>query len=55
MTYEEVEVLLLEWAAAKGGRFTEEDLASLIAVLEERFLSPETATLEQAREAIGLM
>ena len=55
MTDEEVKELLMEWAAAKGGSFTEDDLASLIAVLEERFLSPETATLEQAREAIGLV
>ena len=54
MTLEVVKELLREWAEAKGGSFTDEDLASLVAVLEERFLSPETATLEQAREAIGL-
>jgi len=54
MTDSEVEQLLLEWGTAKGGSFTEDELDSLIAVLEERFLSPETATLEQSREAIGL-
>ena len=54
MTLEETKDLLLEWAEAKGGTFTEEEFSSMIAVLEERFLSPETATLEQAREAIGL-
>ena len=30
------------------------ELHSLIAVLEEHFLSPETATLEKAREVLGL-
>lgn len=54
MTDEELEDLLLEWAIAKGGSFTEEELKSLIAVLEEHFLSPETATLEKAREVLGL-
>lgn len=54
MTEEEVKVLLLEWATAKGGSFTDEELNSLTAVLEEHFLNPETATLERAREVIGL-
>ena len=54
MTLEETKELLLEWAEAKGGRFTEEEFTSMIAVLEERFLSPEATTLQQAREAIGL-
>ena len=53
MTDEEVKALLLEWATAKGGQFTDEELDSLIAVLEH-FASPETATLEKAREVIGL-
>lgn len=54
MTNEEAETLLLEWASAKGGRFTQEELDSLVAVLEEHFIRPETATLEKAREVIGL-
>ena len=54
MTLEETKELLKEWAAARGGTFTQEDLDNLTAVLEERFLSPETTTLEQARQAIGL-
>ena len=54
LTLEETKDLLLEWAEAKGGTFTEEEFTSMIAVLEERFLSPETTTLQQAREAIGL-
>ena len=55
MTLDETKDLLLEWAEAKGGTFTEEEFSSMIAVLEERFLGPETTTLEQAREAIGLV
>jgi len=54
MTDEEAKALLLEWATAKGGSFTDEELSSLVAVLEEHFLSPETATIEQARKVIGL-
>ena len=54
MTEEEVEQLILEWASAKGGFFTDEELDSLTAVLEEHFISPETATLEEARRVIGL-
>ena len=54
MTDEEAKQLLLEWTQAKGGSFTDEELNSLIAVLEEHFVSPETATLEKAREVIGL-
>ena len=46
--------LLLEWVCARGGSFTEEELDSLIAVLEEHFLSPGTTTLDEARQAIGL-
>ena len=48
MTDEEVAQLLLEWATAKGGYFTDEELDSLTAVLEEHLPNPETATLEQA-------
>ena len=54
MTDEEVRELLLEWANAKGGSFTEEELESLTAVLEEHFDSPQTATIEEARQVIGL-
>ena len=54
MTDEEVAQLILEWASAKGGFFTDEELDSLTAVLEEHFISPETATLEEARRVIGL-
>jgi hypothetical protein len=53
MTDEEVAQLILEWAIAKGGFFTDEELDSLTAVLEEHFDSPETATLEEAKEVLG--
>ena len=48
MTDEEVAQLILEWAIAKGGFFTDEELDSLTAVLEEHFPDPETATLWEA-------
>jgi hypothetical protein len=51
---EEIKQLLLEWADAKGGTFTEEELESLTAVLEEHFDSPRTATFEEVRRVIGL-
>jgi hypothetical protein len=51
---EEIKQLLLEWADAKGGIFSEEELESLTAVLEEHFDSPLTATIEEARRVIGL-
>jgi len=51
---EEIKQLLLEWANAKGGTFTEEELESLTAILEEHFDSPQTATIEEARRVIGL-
>jgi len=54
MTDEEVAQLILEWATAKGGFFTGEELDSLTAVLEEHFDSPETATLQDARQVLGL-
>ena len=54
MTDEEVKTLLVEWAIAKGGFFTYEELDSLTAVLEEHLPNPETATLEQARQVLGL-
>lgn len=54
MTNEEMKQLLVEWAVAKGGYFTYDELDSLTAVLEEHFDSPETATLEEARRVVGL-
>jgi hypothetical protein len=54
MTDDEIAQLLLEWATAKGGFFTDEELDSLTAALEEHFLSPETATLEEAKDVLGL-
>jgi hypothetical protein len=54
MTDDEVAQLILEWATAKGGFFTDEELDSLTAVLEEHFDRPETATLEEARRVLGL-
>ena len=54
MTDDEVAQLLLEWATAKGGSFTDEELDSLTVVLEEHFESPETATLWEARRVLGL-
>ena len=54
MSDEEINQLLLEWANAKGGTFTEEELESLTAILEEHFDSPQTATIEEARRVIGL-
>jgi len=54
MTDEEVAQLILEWATAKGGYFTDEELDGLTAVLEEHFDSPQTATLEEARQVLGL-
>jgi hypothetical protein len=52
MTDDEVAQLILEWATAKGGYFTDEELDSLIAVLEEHFESPETATLWEASPSL---
>ena len=54
MTDEEVAQLIKEWAIAKGGLFTDEELDSLTAVLEEHLPDPETATLEEARQVLGL-
>jgi len=54
MTDEEIKQLLIEWANAKGGTFTEQELESLTAVLEEHFDSPQTASIEEARRLIGL-
>lgn len=54
MSDEEIKQLLIEWANAKGGAFTEEELESLTALLEEHFESPQTATIEEARLVIGL-
>jgi hypothetical protein len=54
MTDEEVAQLIKEWAIAKGGFFSDEELESLTAVLEEHFDSPETATLQDARQVLGL-
>jgi hypothetical protein len=54
MTDEEIAQLIKEWAVAKGGFFTNEELDSLTAVLEEHFDSPETATLQEARRVVGL-
>jgi hypothetical protein len=54
MTDDEVAQLILEWATAKGGYFTDEELDSLIAVLEEHLPDPETATLEEAKRVLGL-
>jgi len=55
MTDEEIRQLLLEWANAKGGSFTEDELESLTAILEEHFDTPQTATIEEARRVIGLV
>ena len=54
MTDEELAQLIREWAAARGGIVTDDDFDSLAAVLGEHFLSPETATLEEARRVLGL-
>lgn len=54
MTDEELAQLIREWAVAKGGIVTDDDFDSLAAVLAEHFLSPETATLEQARQVLRL-
>jgi hypothetical protein len=54
VTDDEIAQLLLEWATAKGGFFTCEELDSLTAVLEEHFDSPETATLEEAKQVLVL-
>jgi hypothetical protein len=51
MTDDEVAQLILEWAVAKGGFFTDEELDSLMAVLEEHFDSRETATLRKQGES----
>ena len=54
MTDDEVAQLILEWATAKGGYLADDELDSLTAVLQEHFLSPEMATLEEAKEVLGL-
>jgi hypothetical protein len=54
MTNKEVVNLTKEWAIAKGGFFTDEELDSLTAVLAKHFMGPETATLEEAGRILGL-
>ena len=54
MTDDEVAQLILEWATAKGGYFTDDEIDSMTAVLEEHLPDPETATLEEARQVLGL-
>ena len=54
MTNDEIELLLLEWAKARGGYITEQNIESITARLEEHFLDPDTTTLEQARRVLGL-
>lgn len=54
MTDKEVEQMLIEWACARGGVVTDEDFESLYAVLEEHFPDVEKATLEEARQVLGL-
>ena len=53
MTDEELAQLIRAWAIAKGGIITDDDLDSLAAMLGEHFISPETATLEEARRVLG--
>jgi hypothetical protein len=56
MTEEEVGQLILEWAKARGGVFTDEELDSLIALLEEHFPGgPQRTTLEEAKRVLGLV
>ena len=54
MNEQEMEQLLLEWMAAKGGAVTDGQFADLTACLEEHFADPETTTLEEARKALAL-
>ena len=54
MTDKELAQLIIEWAVAKGGIVTDDDFDSLAAVLGEHCPNPETATLEQARQVLGL-
>lgn len=54
MTDEELAQLIREWASARGGIVTDDDFDSLAAILGEHFLSPETATLGEARKVLGL-
>jgi len=54
VTDEELAQLIIEWAAARGGTVTDDDLDSLVAVLGEHFISPEAATLEEARRVLNL-
>ena len=54
MTDEEPAQLIREWAVARGGIVTDDDFDNLAAVLGEHFLSPDDATLEEARGVLGL-
>lgn len=54
MTNEELEELLREWAAAKGGTVTYDDLEALAAVLGEHFPNPEETTFDEARQLLRL-
>ena len=54
MTDKELIRLIREWVIAKAGVVTDDDFDSLIALLGEHFLTPETATLEEARGLLEL-
>jgi len=54
MTDEELEQLVMEWMAARGGVATDDDFDALASVLAEHFPNLETATLEETRRVLGL-
>ena len=54
MSDDEVAQLLLEWMARRGGVATEDDFEDIIAILEEHFEGPHTASLKEARRVLGL-
>ena len=54
MTDADVAELIRQFAKAKGGTVTEQELDCMTAILEEHWLTPEEATLEEALKVLGL-
>ncbi len=54
MTGNELETLILEYAELNGGSLTDQQFDQMSCLLAEHFLTVEEATLEKARQVLGL-
>lgn len=54
MTDGEIATLILEFMESKGGIATDQQFDQMADILAEHFLTVEEATLEKAREVLGL-